>query len=145
MKICFCSLDNYWGGLSNNGGTRTILLSAETLSELGHEVEIVAPVDKFTWFKHKKPLKKIPKRFDAYIAIAITDVPHLMKIKGKLFYWARPFEGWQTDDSLHILDKFVDVGGTILCNSRWQVGKLLLEGIEAHLVYAGLDIEKWLK
>jgi len=146
MKIAFCSLDPYWRGICDNGGSRTILRSAETLRKMGHRVDVVCKKDTFTWFDHPKCLRKIPKDVDVSIAIAVTDIPHLMrKGHGKLAYWARPFESWQlpTHGCKRILKDFHKHGGTIMCNSTWQKDWMAERGIPATVVFNGLDFDEW--
>ena len=71
MKICFYCGHNYWGGLSNCGGARTVILSVKTLRDMGHDADIIGYSDKFTWFKHRPLLRDIPKDADALIACSI--------------------------------------------------------------------------
>jgi len=147
MKITFCSLHKYWGGLAPNGGTQTILRSADTLRKLGHEVNVVAPVDRFKWFEHPKPLKKIPEDTDVCVAISISDVDLLMKEApktAKLAYWARPIEFWQFEKkkAISILKRFKR-HGKIFTNSTWQVDYMDAYGIKSEVIYNGIDFDKW--
>lgn len=149
MNITFYGNHNYYGGLQNNGGSRTILLSAKVLQQLGHNVNVVAVCDKFTWFKHIKVRKTVPKNTDICIAISISDVGHIMKnVKDcRLAYWARPIEFWQKDEhvALNILSKFVRKrDGLIMCNSGWQVEWLNKYAVNSNLLFAGIDYNKWL-
>jgi len=146
MKICFYNGHPYWSGICNNGGSRTILKSADTLRKMGHRVSVVARIDRFTWFEHKKTLKVIPKDTEAVIAVSISDVELVMEKAPKhatLAYWARPFETWQRPSAeiYRILRKFTKRGNIVMCNSGWQVRKLKKNGIKSHLVFSGLDCE----
>ncbi|MCP4651206.1 MAG: glycosyltransferase [PVC group bacterium] len=145
MKITFFGNNKKWGGLANNGGSRTILLSAETLRELGHGVNVVACSDKFTWFPHPPIKHKVSSNTDVVIAISISDVKDIMdKYPGKkLAYWARPWESWHSSEKkcLKLLKRFRLFGGTIMVNSGWQKDYLETKNITSHLVYSGQDIE----
>lgn len=145
MRIAFCNIDSYWGGLANNGGSRTILLSCEHLRRLGHTADIVSPVDKFTWFKHPRPLKKIPKDADVLVAVAISDVKHVMKAANgrTMAYWARPAETWQysKEKCERRLKKFVAAGGIVMVNSGWQLEYWSERDIDTTVVWAGMDFE----
>lgn len=140
MNIAFYGNHPHWGGLANNGGSRTILLSAEVLRGLGHGVKIVTHTDRFTWFPHPPVVKKVPKDTDVLIAISISDIKEIQKYHGmKLAYWARPFETWQMDEE-KIIRKLKKFSGIIMCNSGWQVDFLLEHGIESHLIFSGQDL-----
>ena len=145
MKIVFECNHKYWGGFSPNGGSRTIILSAEELRKQGHTVDLVGK-DKFTWFGHPKTLMRTPKA-DALVAVSISDVISVMKNKQdcQKAYWARPLERWQTAPELayHILRKFTRRGGKIFSNSKWQRDKFMRHGIPTQLQYAGLDFDRW--
>lgn len=144
MKIAFYNDHPYWGQLANNGGTRTILKSVEILNKMGHEAYVVAHKDKFNWFKHKKPERKITSDTDIVIAVSIADVPLIIKKRKKyrLGYWARPFETWVYSEKKikKILKSFP---GTIMANSQWQIDQMQEWGIKACLIYNGLDFEEW--
>lgn len=146
MRITFYANHPYWGGLANNGGTRTILRSAEVLRAIGHKVDVVANSDKFTWFEHPKPISMIPKKADAVIAVSVSDVAQLYykEKRQSFFYWARPFELWQmnSDDIYGLLNR-IGKDCKVLCNSAWQVRTLALNGINATIQYSGLDLEFW--
>ena len=148
MNICFYNNHPYWGGLANNGGSRTILKSCEALRKLGHHTCVVAPVDYFTWFKHDAPVKKIPKDTDLAIAVSISDIELMLdRLPDHVMaaYWARPFETWQMSEkkclkAMRLLDDF---GGKVICNSQWQTDFLRKNDIEATTVYAGMDFDQW--
>ena len=145
MKIAFYAKHHTYGGLANNGGTRTILKSIEALKKLGHEAFYVATVDKFTWFKHDKPKKAIPKDTDVCIAVSISDIQPMMKETPKtarVAYWGRPFESWQMNTArIHKLLK--DFGGKIFVNSGWQQEELTRLKIKSEIIYNGVDFEDW--
>lgn len=145
MNICFYADDKRWSQLSPTGGTRTVIRSAQTLRELGHNVSIVAHKDGYSWDKHPKPIHSVPKNTDILIAVSISDVKHVMKYKSmRLAYWARPFETWQKPEHkcLRMLEKFTRKSkGKILCNSKWQVDFLSSKHIKSTLCLSGQDID----
>jgi len=144
MRIVFYCGHKYWGGLSNNGGSRTILLSAKTLSELGHEVDVVACSDKFTWFEHKNTLKKIPKKVDAIIACSVSDIDGMYRYApktAKKFYWMRGLEVWQVSE--HIIKEQLQRGHRNIVNSSWLKRTLDKWNVSSDLVWQGVDINFW--
>ena len=152
MRISFYGNNKKWGGLGNQGGSRTILLSAQTLREMGHIVEVVACNDRFTWFDHPKIKHEVSKDTDVIIAISISDAKEIMNQypDKRLFYWARPFEcdtegqKWQMSEEkcMRTLFKLHRKGGIIMVNSGWQHNWLNMHKINNHLVYSGQDIER---
>ena len=141
MNICFYADHGYWSQLSPNGGTATILHSADTLRKLGHEVSVVASIDRFSWFKHPKPVKEIPKNTDVCIAVTISDVPRMLKrTKAKPFYWARLLENYQMT-SPSLLKQASRV--SVLVNSEGLQGWYGKHGIDTQIVYQGIDLSKW--
>lgn len=139
MKICFYANHPRWGQLANNGGSRTILKSCETLEKLGHETCVVAKSDKFTYFKHKKPVRKIPHGWDAYIAVSILDLQHLLTHRvpaNKTAVWIRGWETWRKP--LYrlkiILNDAKTVGARVFVNSialqKTYGGKILYPGYD---------------
>ena len=149
MRIVFYADDPRWSQLSNGGGTRTVIKSAQTLRELGHKVSIVAHKDRYTWEKHHKPIHSVPKNTDILIAVTISDVKHVMKYKGmRIVYWSRPVEcntkghKWQMSQkkALATLRTFKKHKGIVISNSSWQIDWLKKHGIKSHLVYSGKDL-----
>ena len=143
MKICFYAGDKTWGGLACNGGSKTILRSAEALRLLGHEVDVVASVDKFTYFKHPKPLKKIPK-CDVCIAVSPSDIMSMVKEcpRGvKMSTWLRGWPVWamKSEKIVFLLRSFCDAGNKVFVISKWLQRKCEKNGIKAEIQYAGFD------
>ena len=144
MKICFYAGHKKWGGLANNGGSRTILKSAQVLRNLGHAVYVVATKDRFTYFKHDPPVPKIPKGTEACIAVSILDtVPMLKELPSGCspWLWIRGWETWRVNEMVNkiTLYKFRKAGGQILVNSEWLQKKLRKFGIEPDILYPGYD------
>lgn len=139
MKIVFNTHDV---GLGNNGGSRTIIRSAETLSLLGHDVFISGTVNKATWFETNVPfIKKIPK-CDAIIATGYHSLRTTRKFRGaetKLWY-VRGHEIWQaTNDQLWESYSSINV----VTNSTWIHEDLKKRSIESKVIYQGIDFENW--
>ena len=146
MNVAFYANHPYWSQLNNNGGTRTIIKSVQSLNELGHKARIVAKVDRYTWERHDTPKVKIPKDTDVCIAVSIHDIP-LMKHeaakrcpKAKLAIWLRSWPTNQMPEEKIIkkLDKFSRIG-TVLVNAGWLKDHLIKNGVESELVWAGFD------
>lgn len=135
MKICFVAMHHYWGGLANNGGSKTIIRSAEALRLLGCDVEIAAVNDRHTWIKHPKILKKIPGDADILIANSVSDIDIVLKAKKK-FWWCRGLELWQASEK-RIIEKSKKIN--VIVNSSW----LLKKFPDAKLCYSGLDLYTW--
>jgi len=104
---------------------------------------VVTFSDKFHWFKHKKPLKKIPPKTDICIACSVSDIkPMLKKMPkhAKAFWYCRLLEKHQMDK-----EKIVKYAGKVKtlvnseCLQRWFADR----GVKTTVVYQGIDAEKW--
>lgn len=143
MKICFVANDKKWGGLGNNGGSKTIIKSARVLTELGHPTDIVADVDKFTWFKHEKVIHRIPDDADVVISVSVSEIDYVVKHspkKARTFWWARALETWRMSEK-----KIVEQARRIrlITNSTWLHELFKSYGIENNLVWPGVDLDFW--
>lgn len=139
MKIVF---NLHRVGLGNNGGSRTIIKSAESLASLGHEVILSIDIkNKYTWEKIGGEVKvlygnKSPKG-DVIIATGYDSVRStlLSPIKKK-FYFIRGFEVWRTTkDNLFKSYKSL----RCIVNSSWLQKMLKKRGVKSSLIYNGLD------
>lgn len=137
MKICFAALHKYWGGLANNGGSKTILKSAEVLRKMGHRVDIAAVNDRHTWVSHPHIIHKIPKDTDVVIANSVSDIGIVLKSNAKRkYWWARGLELWQKPiEKIIKKSKKIDV----IVNAS----HLLKHFPHGKLCYAGLDLGFW--
>lgn len=141
MKIVF-NLDRV--GLGNNGGSRTIIRCAETLSELGATV-ILYGINQYTWHKAKNIIFKtrgsIPE-CDVIIATGFHSVPSTIvsKAKRKLYY-IRGLELWQATEQ-NLLKSFRQL--ECIVNSKWLLQYFKQHQIFTHLIYPGLDTD-WFK
>jgi hypothetical protein len=142
-------INAYCSGLGNNGGTKTIIRSAETLTKLGHTVHILANINVYSWHKHK--ITVMPEirsyDYDCVIAASLFDLRHTleMPIINKV-YWCRLWETHLFAEA-KVVDRykeFVSSGGRMLANSSWLCGKMKQScGINAQLCFAGLDLNVW--
>lgn len=138
MQLTFYAA-GHKSGLDCNGGTRTIIKSAEALRELGHKVDIVAKWDKYTWDEHPAPVTKIPKDTEALIAVSCNDVKDVwMADVPKKFWWLRALEVWKLP-----INKIVKRARAVktIVNAQHLRDWFAESGIDAPLCYAGLD--KW--
>ena len=146
MKIAFCNQHGYWGGLNNDGGSLTILKSADALRKLGHHVHIVTCSDRHTWIKHPKVIKKIPYDTDACIAVSASAVKPMLQSMpsyAKPFWWMRGIEKWQMPKE-QILKWASNI--KVIVNAshlqRW-LEKHDIISPAPQLCYAGLDLDHW--
>jgi glycosyltransferase involved in cell wall biosynthesis len=146
MKIVF-DLRNV--GLGNNGGSSTIVKSANALVELGHEV-IIADTGKimYTWSEvnAEHSIIKNNRMPDADFVIATgfksadltAQLPDSCGIK---LHWIRGWEVWQGSESW--IKKHVLAHPTIkLVNGIGLKDKLKTYGVDSHLVRPGYDFDK---
>lgn len=143
MRIAFYANHPYYGGLNNNGGSRTILLAAQYLKKMGHVVDVVASVDRFTWFKHSPVKKRIHPDTKRVIAVSVSDVEGAVKHKpkkAKVFWWCRLLESYQMPKK-----KIVKRAGMVevLANSEWLKTWFKNHGVNARVVYQGVDVNAW--
>ncbi len=144
MKIIF-NLINC--GLGNNGGSQTIVKSANVLSDLGHEVIIIDSMNiKYTWDKLKVPhliiknLKDVPNA-DVIIATGYKTVDSTIKLSdkcGKKYHWIRGWETWQMSEN-EIVEKVLKAPTTKIVNGISLQNKLKQFGFESELIRPGID------
>lgn len=143
MHIVFNCLHHYYGGISGNGGSRTIILAAQALRELDHKVDIAACVDKYHWHPHPKTLKHIPK-CDAVVSVSLPDNEITLKQAPKgaqKAIWLRAYPKWIMPSKaiLEALGRFNGKNGLIIANAGWICDKLAKHGIHSKLCFAGMD------
>lgn len=140
MKIVFNGLRS---GLGNNGGTRTILKSAQVLEALGHQCEIASVVDNFTWFDHKKIINCLPSDFDVVINIAAVDygLTKNCNIKKKYAWW-RLKESYSMSEA-SLVNCFLDETVHNIVNSKGLQYELSKYGADSQVVYQGIDFGLW--
>ncbi len=141
MKIIFSSLNS---GLGNNGGSRTILKCSEVLRSQGHESDIAAEVDNFTWFDHRPVISMIPDDTDVAIATACTTVGGVVHSAApKKAWYIRAHENWAASDQdlgyLYRHPEFLNI-----VNSKCLQHKLNEDfHADSVVVYQGLDFDWW--
>jgi len=145
MKIVFNSMNC---GLGNNGGTQTIVHSANLLSELGHDVEIIDTMKNcFTWHPLKVKHTIIKNNYPSCDIIIGTGIKTLettanYKKAKKRFHWIRGWETWQLSekDMVNLFKQYEDK--IIYVTNGIAIQKKLEKfGIKSYIQYAGLDID----
>lgn len=146
MKIIF---DLRKTGLGDNGGSSTIIKSANTLVELDHEVYIVDSMpNKHTWTplkaQHIKPKRdsQIPDA-DVIIATGYKSVGPTVSAPercGIKTHWIRAWEHWQMSDG-EIIQKVLNQPTIKFVNSICLKDKLAMYNIDSHIVRPGYDLD----
>lgn len=140
MRIVF-NLFNV--GLGNNGGSRTLIMCAETLSKMGHEVIMFSNIKSgYSWHKPvgvKMLHAKCPPSADIAIATGFKSVDNTVSQNAKnKAYYIRGYELWQAKEP-ELLDSFRKL--PCIVNSEWLKSHLHKNGIESNIVYPGLDFD----
>lgn len=128
-------------GLANNGGCRTIIKCAETLSELGHEALLFTNVNKYTWHRIKVPVVKRFPKCDALIATGIKSCWDTLNRKAEVkLYYIRGFEKWMASKK-DLIRSYEQL--PCIVNSSWLQEYLLGYGVQSQVIYPGLDFEQF--
>jgi len=138
MNIAFYAAKS---GIGNNGGSRTILKSAQVLRERGHSACVVSLVDRFTYFRHMPVVDTIPDDTDVVIATSWMDVEPMHKDwQGKRAWWLR---SWDThripEEKIYRLAAMQPM----YVNAEFIQRRFSKAGINSHIVYQGLDFDLW--
>lgn len=135
MKLVFNSLNS---GLANNGGSRTVILCAQALEDLGHKCDIIATSDRFTWFDHKHVIPNISTDLDAILATACTTVPTTLSSNVPIKAWyIRGHESWMYNEGQ--LSELYNSGVINIVNSKGLQQKLASYGANSVVIYPGVD------
>ena len=147
MKIIF-NLMNC--GLGNNGGSTSIVRSANTLSNLGVEVLIIDSIsNKHTWnplkVKHIiiKDNSQVPDA-DFVIATGYTTVGSTLELPircGKKVHWIRGWESWKLSED-EIIKQILSAKTIKLVNSICLQRKLDSLGFKSEIVRPGYDFDE---
>jgi L-malate glycosyltransferase len=147
LKILF---ESRGAGLGPNGGSSTIVKSANALVKLGHDVTIIDSVpNQHTWTKlianHLIPLKEsdIPSS-DVVIATGFRTVKYVLHLPtrcGKKYHWIRGWETWQMNEK-EILLNVLNSPTIKIVNSMDLQDKLLEFGVQSYIIYPGNDLEE---
>lgn len=141
MKIV---IDLFKTGLGNNGGSRTIILCAETLAGLGHEVILLSNVkSRYTWSGINKNVKVMDGRdipsCDVVIATSPKNVDHALNSPAKRkFYYIRGYEVFWCPKKL-VHDGYRKIN--CIVNSEWLQELLRGLGVKSEIIYPGLDFD----
>jgi len=137
-------IDLFKTGLGNNGGSRTLILCAETLSDLGHKVILLSNVkSKYTWSSIKSNVVVMQGRdiplCDVAIATSPKNVDHVLESSAKRkFYYIRGYEVfWCSKQLVH--DGYRKIN--CIVNSEWLQEMLRRMGVKSDIVYPGLDFD----
>ena len=146
MKIIFNLMDV---GLNNNGGSHTIIQSANTLTDLGHDVVIVdSGKNLYNWDILKcehiivDNVSKFPLA-DVIIATGLKSVQstYTCSIPNK-FHWIRGHETWVFPED-KIIEIYKQTPNIIkLVNGIGLQKKLLLFGIQSRILRPGYEVDK---
>lgn len=146
MRIIF---DLRRTGLGDNGGSSTLVKSANTLLDLGHDVYVVDSMpNKHTWTPlkppHIKPTKesKIPDA-DVIIATGYKSVAPTVSAParcGVKAHWIRAWEHWQMSEQA-IVKKVLKQPTLKLVNSICLRDKLKHYNVDSYIVRPGYDLD----
>lgn len=133
-------------GLGNNGGSSSIVKSANALADLGHDVKILdSGRNQHTWEKLKvehiviKNQRDIPKDLDAVIATGFKSVKPTISIPAKIrAHWIRAWENWVFDEK-KIVSNVLKTPTYKIVNSLCLQNKLLKYNVESHIIRPGYD------
>jgi len=146
MKILF-NLMNV--GLGNNGGSSTIIKSANMLQELGNEVSIVdTGKNQHTWSELKVPhiitqsFNNVPDA-DAVIATgygSVRSTVRLPKRCGVKFHYIRGWETWNMKE-IDIVNHVLKQPTHKIVNGVGLQRRLKSRGYDSKVLYPGYDLE----
>ena len=147
MKIIF-DLRNV--GLGNNGGSSTLVNSANVLSSLGNDVCVISSGGNYhTWTELKVPhlrvnnVKQIPDA-DFIIATGYKSVKATLNAPlrcGKKLHWIRGWETWQMTEQ-EIVNRILNVPTIKIVNSIGLQKKLKFYNCKSYIVRPGYDTDK---
>ncbi len=151
MKIIFNAQTS---SINNNGGSKTLLRSAETLDSLGHNTSVISRVNYFTWFKPKCEILSLAPKYihpeTVFVAVSVMDLENTTQFYRmyKRVWYARAWAVWVNGEQWLIdqSKKFVNAGGKIIVNASWLVDQFKDKcDIDVELCFAGLDLDYWKK
>ena len=140
-------------GLGDNGGSQTLVKSANILQSLGHEVIIIDSMDvKYTWDKLEVPhliiknLKDVPIA-DVVIATGYKTVRSTLDLSdrcGIKCHWIRGWETWKIPEN-KIVEKILKVPTIKFVNGKRLYNKLKSFNIDSTIIRPGVDIDLYYK
>ena len=138
-------------GLGDNGGSSTIINSANTLADLGNEVFVIdSGKNQHTWTPLKVKhiiINKIEKIPDADFIIATgyksvgptVNAPSRCGIK---LHWMRGWETWQMSEK-NIIEQILRAPTIKVVNGIGLHGKLEQHRCQSHIIRPGYDIDNF--
>lgn len=153
MKIAF-NLINY--GLGNNGGSLTVVNSANTLKKLGHNVTIIDSCNnQHTWTKlnvnhiiilTNEDVAKLP-HFDCMISIGYKNILSTVNLRNKYrigAIWIRGWESWNCKDrNTKEIENLLKLPLIKIANGV-QLQELINSlGHTCHLIRPGYDVDQY--
>ena len=133
-------------GLGNNGGTNTIVKSAKVLQDLGHDVSILAGLNRYTWNDVEVPVITHPNKPDVVINTSVWDAQITVKMHApKKVWWIRGWEKWVYGEErlMYLIRLFSAYEGKVIANSTWLQKRVNTIGIDCELCYSGIDFDHW--
>ena len=150
MKITF----NLQGtGLGNNGGSATIVNSANVLTEFGQQVSLILDEkNKLTWFSLSKKVKIVMTEgqdypnADVLIATGAKSVLHVLEApeaKGEKYWYIRAHEIWVMSEA-ELFELYKNSNITLLVNSI-HLQKFLRKKVkrDSMIFRPGQDLDKF--
>jgi len=148
MKIIF---DLRSVGLGNNGGSSTLVKSANTLVDLGHDVAFIDHMKNMhTWTplkaKHriiKRDQGKLPSA-DIIIATGFKSVAHTLRSPkrcGIKSHWIRGWETWQMSET-NIIKNILRTPTVKFVNGIGLQEKLYSHDTDSYIVRPGYDLDE---
>jgi len=135
-------------GLGNNGGSLTIVRSANALFDLGHEVFIVDSMrNQHSWTKLKVPhiiprWNGIAPKADVVIATGYETVNSTLIYPGKLrVHWIRGWETWKMSEK-KIFKKILSAPTIKIVNSTGLQNKLKQFNVQSYIIRPGNDLNE---
>jgi len=146
LRIVFNLLNT---GLGNNGGSLTLIKSANMLKKMGHDVIVVdGGKNKNTWVPLIAPhliisgYKDIPQS-DVIIATGIKSVDSTNKSNiDKKFFWIRGYEKWVYPEDI-LIQVTKESSTKKIVNSICLQNKFKQFGIESELIRPGYDFNEF--
>jgi len=147
MRILF---DLRSTGLGNNGGSHTLVRSANTLVDLKHEVILVDnSKNHYVWTPLKarhlivKDKKEVPSA-DIVVATGFKSVARTLALPercGIKCHWIRAIETWQMQKH-EIIEKILKVNTIKIVNSVCLRDYLLKYGVKSEIIRPGYDFDE---
>jgi len=135
-------------GLGNNGGSLTVVRSANALVDLGHEVFIIDSMkNQHTWTplkaKHIIPKRNgILPRSDVVIATGYETVPSSLMYPASLrVHWLRAWETWKMSEP-EIVGRVLQVPLIKIVNSSGLQKKLEKYNVKSFIIRPGNDLDE---